>query len=83
MTKAEMHTKVEEAIAQIRPFLMDDGGNIELLEITPDKMVKVRLLGACSNCSMSPMTMKSGVEDAIRNAVPDIKGVVAVVDATM
>jgi Fe-S cluster biogenesis protein NfuA len=78
MTRGELHIKVEEAIAQIRPFLEGDGGNIELIEVTPDKIVKVRLLGACSSCSMSAMTMKSGVEDAIRNVVPDIKEVIAI-----
>jgi Fe-S cluster biogenesis protein NfuA len=81
MTRGELHIKVEEAIAQIRPFLEADGGNIELIDVTPEKLVRVRLLGACSSCSMSPMTMKSGVEDAIRNVVPDITGVVAVEDS--
>lgn len=78
MTRGELHVKVEEAIAQIRPFLENDGGNIELIEVTSDKVVKVRLLGACSSCSMSPMTMKNGVEEAIRSAIPDVKEVVAV-----
>lgn len=78
MTRSELHLKVEEAIAQIRPFLEADGGNIELVEVTADKIVRVKLLGACSSCSMSAMTMKSGVEDAIRNAVPDIKEVISV-----
>lgn len=78
MTRSELHHKVEEAIAQIRPFLEADGGNIELIEVTEDKIVRVKLLGACSSCSMSAMTMKSGVEDAIRNVIPDIKEVIAV-----
>lgn len=74
----ELHSKIEETIAQIRPFLEGDGGDIELVEITSDNIVKVRLLGACSSCNMSQMTMKSGVEDAIRNAVPEITEVIAV-----
>ncbi len=78
MNPSELHLKVEEAIAQIRPFLEADGGNIELIEVTDDKIVRVKLLGACSSCSMSAMTMKSGVEDAIRNVIPDIKEVIAV-----
>lgn len=78
MNKTEIQKKVEEAIAQIRPFLEGDGGDIELVEITSDHTVKVRLLGACSSCNMSHMTMKSGVEDAIRNAVPEINEVIAV-----
>ncbi len=77
MTRSELHIKVEEAIAQIRPFLEGDGGNIELVEVTADKIAKVRLLGACSSCSISPMTLKS-VDDSIRSAVPEIKGMVLV-----
>lgn len=74
----ELHSKIEEAIAQIRPFLEGDGGDIELVEVTDDFVVKVRLLGACSSCNMSQMTMKSGVEEAIKNAVPSIKEVIAI-----
>ncbi len=78
MNKKELYSKIEEAISQIRPFLEGDGGDIELVEVTSDNVVKVRLLGACSSCNMSHMTMKSGVEEAIRNAVPEIKEVIAV-----
>lgn len=69
--------RVEMAIEQIKPFLAEDGGDIELVEITGDT-AKVRLLGACSSCSMSPMTLKAGVEEAIRKAAPEIKLVTAV-----
>ena len=69
---------VEKAIDNIRPYLMADGGNIKVLEITEDQVVKVELLGSCGDCRMSSMTLKAGVEDAIRQAFPEIKRVEAV-----
>lgn len=75
-----LEDKVLEAIAQIKPFLEVDGGDIELVEITGDHVARVRLLGACSSCSMSPMTLKAGVEEAIRKAAPEIKSVQAVAE---
>jgi Fe-S cluster biogenesis protein NfuA len=81
LSQAEITEKVNEAIEQLRPFLEADGGNMELVEISPDMIVKVRLLGACSTCSMSEMTMKAGLEEAIKKAVPEIKGVQAVSDS--
>lgn len=73
-----LSNKVLAAIEDIRPFLKADGGDIELVEITPKNIVRVKLLGACCSCSMSPMTLKAGVEETIRKAVPEIKGVEAV-----
>ncbi len=70
--------KVNLAIDQLRPFLHADGGDIELVDITSDYVVRVRLLGACKDCSMSSMTLKAGLEDAIRVAAPEVKAVVAV-----
>jgi Fe-S cluster biogenesis protein NfuA len=70
--------KVEQALEQIRPFLLEDGGDLELVELTNDLIAKVELKGACKSCSMSNMTFKAGVEDAIRRAVPEIKDVVSV-----
>lgn len=70
--------KVEKALESIRPFLIEDGGNVELLEITDDGVVKIEFKGACQSCSMSTTTFKAGVEDAILRAVPEIKEVVAV-----
>jgi Fe-S cluster biogenesis protein NfuA len=75
-----LETKVLEAIEQIKPFLKEDGGDIELVEITVDQVALVRLLGACSSCSMSPMTLRAGVEEAIRKAAPEIKSVQAVAE---
>lgn len=75
---SDLKSKVEAAINDIRPFLVADGGNIELIDIKEGKIARVKLLGACSNCSMSPMTMKAGVEESIRKAVPEIVSVEAV-----
>ena len=74
----ELLQKIEDALDQIRPFLEADGGNIDLVEVSADYIAKVRLLGACSSCSMSVMTLKSGVEDAVKKAVPQIKSVEAI-----
>ena len=70
--------RVEEALAEIRPFLEEDGGDLEVLEITEDLVARVELKGACSHCSMNTMTFKNGVEQAILKHVPEIKQVEAV-----
>lgn len=67
--------KVETSLDTIRPYLKADGGDIEVMEITDDMIVKVKLLGACQNCPMSFMTMKAGVEKSIIDAIPEIKGI--------
>lgn len=64
--------KIETALSQIRPFLLEDGGDVELVEITSDLIARVRFKGACKTCNMSNMTFKAGVEDAIRKNVPEI-----------
>lgn len=78
MNKIEIEEKVNKVLEQIRPFLNDDGGDIELVEITQDLVVKVKLLGACKSCSMSPMTLKGGVEESIKRVIPELKGVIAI-----
>lgn len=78
MSNKEIFDKVNISLDSIRPYLEADGGNISLVEVTSDYTARVELHGACSNCSMSIMTMKAGVEGAIRSAVPEIKAVVAV-----
>ena len=83
MTAAEKNKKllvdrVEHALNNIRPFLQSDGGNIELVDITEQHVVKVRLMGNCESCKMSVSTMKAGVESTIRNFVPEIMAVEAV-----
>ena len=76
--KEELRSKVLEALDQLRPFLHADGGDMELIDITDDAIVQVRLLGSCSDCSMSQMTIKGGLEEALKMAAPELKGVVAV-----
>lgn len=70
--------KVESALDTIRPYLEADGGNVSVEEITSDNIVRVRLLGACGSCPMSIMTLKAGIEEAIKKAVPEIEGIEAV-----
>jgi Fe-S cluster biogenesis protein NfuA len=74
----ELRQKVEGALDTIRPYLEADGGNVSVEEITSDNIVKLRLLGACGSCPMSIMTLKAGIEEAVRKAVPEITGVEAV-----
>ena len=78
MNKEETIEKINAALEQIRPFLNDDGGDIEFIELTDENIVKVRFLGACSDCSMSAMTLKGGVEEAIKKGVPEIQSVIMV-----
>ena len=73
-----MIKKIEEALEQIRPYLQADGGDVSLIEITDDMVVKLELHGACKSCSMSMMTLKAGIEETIKRAVPEIKSVEAV-----
>lgn len=70
--------KIEIALQSIRPFLQKDGGDVELVELTADNVVKVRLVGACETCSMSAMTLKAGIEESIKNAIPEISHVEAI-----
>ena len=69
---------VEQAIEQLRPFLIADGGNIELIDITDENVVQVKFIGACQSCSMSAMTLKGGVEETIKKAAPQIVSVVEI-----
>jgi len=70
--------QVEAALDTIRPYLLTDGGNVSIEEITPDNVVKLKLLGSCGSCPMSIMTLKAGIEEAIKKAVPEITGVEAI-----
>lgn len=81
MTKAknqDLIARVEKVIDQIRPYLQADGGNIKFVKISDDNVVYVELQGACKGCPMSMMTLKSGVEEAMKKAIPEIKSVEAV-----
>ncbi|NBU05250.1 MAG: NifU family protein [Sphingobacteriia bacterium] len=73
-----LYLKVEQALDTIRPYLEADGGNVEIIEITSDKKLKIELMGACKSCNMSHMTMKSGIEETIRRAVPEIIEIISV-----
>lgn len=74
----DLINRVEEALNQLRPFLEADGGNVALVEITEEKVVRLELLGACKSCSMRMMTFKAGLEEAVRRAAPEVTGVEAV-----
>ncbi len=73
-----MREKVEKALSKIRPLLQADGGDVELIEVTKDKVVKVKLTGACGGCPMAQMTLKSGIERVLKEEVPEIKSVEAI-----
>jgi len=67
--------RIEASLDNIRPYLEADGGNVRVLEITQDNVVKLEFLGNCGNCPMSTMTFKAGVEEAIRRSVPEIRSI--------
>jgi Fe-S cluster biogenesis protein NfuA len=71
-------SRVEKALEKIRPYLIADGGDISIVEITNDMVVKVEMTGACNGCPFSMQTLKAGVEMAVRNEVPEITQVVDV-----
>jgi Fe-S cluster biogenesis protein NfuA len=73
-----MKEKVQEAINQIRPNLQADGGDVELIEVTDDGIVKVKLLGACQGCPMSQMTLKKGIQKFLQDKIPEVKEVVSI-----
>ena len=78
ITNKRIINKVEAALDEIRPYLRTDGGDISLVEITDDYIVKVKLMGACETCHVSMMTLKNGVEVAVKNAVPKVKKVIEI-----
>lgn len=73
-----LYNRISEALNGIRPYLEADGGNVKILEITDDNVVKIEFEGACVSCNFSAMTFKSGIEDAILKAVPEVSKVLAV-----
>jgi Fe-S cluster biogenesis protein NfuA len=76
--RAELTVKVENVIQQIRPYLQQDGGDIHFVELTDENVVNVKLVGACGSCPYSMMTLKGGVESAVKKAIPEIVAVEAV-----
>jgi Fe-S cluster biogenesis protein NfuA len=73
-----LHKKVEEALDTIRPYLKADGGNVEVVGISANHTLTIELKGACKSCNMSHMTMKTGIEETIRRAVPEIINIISV-----
>lgn len=76
--KSELIKKVEQSLDTLRPYLNKDGGDVEVIDITDDGVVQVKLMGACESCPQSFMTMKAGIEEAVKKAVPQIESVVSV-----
>ena len=75
--------RVESALDSIRPYLETDGGNVRVVEITNELLLRLQFVGNCSNCSMSTMTFKAGVEEAVKRLVPEIKSIEVVSLATV
>jgi Fe-S cluster biogenesis protein NfuA len=78
LDKELLSQKVNDALDQLRPFLEADGGDMELVEITDEGVARVQLMGACKDCSMSSMTLKAGLEEAVKKVAPEIIRVEAV-----
>lgn len=78
MPENKLTDRIEVALDSIRPYLEADGGNVKILKISEDNKVYLELLGSCGNCPMSTMTLKAGVEEAIKRAVPEVTAVEAV-----
>jgi Fe-S cluster biogenesis protein NfuA len=73
-----MQEKVEDVLNKIKPSLQADGGDVELIEVGEDGVVKVRLMGACGSCPMSQMTLKMGIEKILKKEIPEVVEVIAV-----
>jgi Fe-S cluster biogenesis protein NfuA len=76
--KKKMITRVDDALNDVRPHLKVDGGNVEVVDITDNHIVKIKWLGTCETCSMSMMTMKASIEETLRGKIPEVSGVEAV-----
>ncbi|MGI6718631.1 MAG: NifU family protein [Bacteroidales bacterium] len=75
MTMAKLTERVKAEIEKLRPYLQADGGDIEFVELTDENVVKVKLLGACGSCPYSLMTLKQGVEQALKKVIPEVEAV--------
>lgn len=78
MVKQEVEKKIRNVLEQLRPYLQADGGDLSLVEVTDDLVVKVKLVGACGSCPMRTMTLKAGVETTLKKQVPEVTSVEAV-----
>ena len=75
---AALKERIDRALDELRPFLRSDGGDIAVVDVRDDLVVEVELQGACAHCAQAAMTMRAGVEEAVRRVVPEVKEVVAV-----
>lgn len=80
LNKEELTIRINQALDVLRPYLNEDGGDMELVKITDDGVAHIRLIGACSDCSMSSMTLKAGLESQVKKVAPEITSVVAYED---
>ena len=78
ITDEKILNKIERALDEIRPYLEADGGDIKLVEVTDEFVVKVKLIGACGSCNISMQTLKNGVEIVVKRAVPEVKEVIEI-----
>ncbi len=76
--KKDLLERVDTALDDVRPHLKVDGGNVEVVDVTEDNIVKIKWLGTCESCNMSMMTMKAGIEQTLRGKIPEVSGVEAV-----
>ena len=77
-TTQDLHARIDRALEELRPFLRSDGGDIQLVGVLEDWTVEVELQGACAHCAQAAMTMRAGVEEAVKRAVPEVTAVRAV-----
>lgn len=75
---SQLREQIEFALDTIRPYLEADGGNVRIVELTDDMVLRIEMMGSCGSCPMSTMTLKAGVEEAIKRAIPEIVRVEAV-----
>lgn len=76
--KKDYWSRIEESLDSVRPFLKRDGGDVELVDISEDFTVSIKLIGSCRNCQMSEITMKTGIEESIKKSFPQMKQVVEI-----
>lgn len=76
--KQQLIERIDLALDDVRPHLKVDGGNVEVIDVTEDNIVKIKWLGNCEGCHMSVMTMRAGIEQAVKRRVPEVQGVEAV-----
>jgi len=74
----ELEERVEMVLLQVRPYLLMDGGDVQLIKVTKEGIVEIRFLGSCESCALRPMTLRAGIERAIMQKIPEIKRIEAV-----